>query len=384
MSTVVRLKLKDAFPYYEVDGIIYFQGSGQLIEIGEATDELRSLLALLDGTNDTPALQRAVAERHPNVSAEDVKEVLSALDSVGLLENAAAPELLTEYEQERWSRNLGFFQTYSDLTVGKSELQCRLADCRVALLGLGGIGSHVLFDLAAIGIRNVRLVDFDAIELSNLNRQILYRESDIGQQKVETARQRILEFNSSMKVDTIEMKLGSAEDIRSVVEGYDVAIAAVDRPKMHIVDWLNAGCVAARTTLIAGGVDTQRALYFTVIPGLSGCVACWEGQASDTDPVAAEISAQMRIIEEQQRPGERFGQDYAAFTPLVSVQTASVVAELVRIATGIEPPVALSKLIEIRFADFVARPAETWTRSPDCMVCGTVDEPDVRWQRNTI
>lgn len=153
---------------------------------------------------------------------------------------------------------------------------------------------------------------------------------------------------------------------------------------MHIVKWLNTGCIAAGVPLITGVIDTQRALYFTIFPGLSGCVECWERQAASIDPVAAEISVQMLRMEAEQQPGERFGQDYAAFAPLVSVQTAAMTAELVRIATGIAPPVALGRLMEINFQSFTFREAETWQRLPDCATCSTASPPEIRWQGANI
>lgn len=197
-------KLKSVFPMFEVDGTIYFQGCGQLIDAGEAIDELRHLLRLLDGSRDFATIQRDFREKFPAIDLADIEDALIQLNESGLLHDEADPGALTDYERERWSRNLGFFETYANLSVSKYELQRRLAECRVTLLGVGGIGSHALFDLAAVGIRNIRLVDFDTIELSNLNRQILYRESDIGRAKVGTAKHRILEFNSTMSVDVLE------------------------------------------------------------------------------------------------------------------------------------------------------------------------------------
>jgi len=111
-------------------------------------------------------------------------------------------------------------------------------------------------------------------------------------------------------------------------------------------------------------------------------VECWRSTAESRDPVSAAISAEMEAIEAKQRPGERFGQDLAAFCPLVTAQTGFLVTELVRLATGIAAPAAAGRLLEARFENLVLREAERWERLPGCSVCGGVDEAwQPQWER---
>jgi len=360
-----------------MDARIYLQGCGRVTEIDDPEGKIERLLSLLDGTRACQEIYRELHDSFPDVSIEDVETSVGELAAAGFLEDGAASVSLDDYSLERWSRNLGFFETYSDLATSKYELQRRLKSCRVALLGVGGVGSHVLYDLAAMGIEDVRIVDFDRVERSNLNRQILYNEADIGRRKVDLALQRIRAYNSRMRLDAREMRLGSVEDVLSVVRGYDVVISTVDRPKTHVANWINEACVAAGTTLIMGGVDTQRSFYYTIVPGRSGCVECWRTHVDKADPASSAISAEMRKIEAQQKPGERFGQDFAAFCPLVTMHTACLTGELVRVATGIASPVALGRLMEVRFDDFTAREAERWERMPECRVCGSCEEAGI-------
>ena len=63
-------------------------------------------------------------------------------------------------------------------------------------------------------------------------------------------------------------------------------VSMVDRPKMEIMHWVNEGCVRAGVPFIAGGLETQRAVYFTVIPGVSGCIECWRLGVSRADPAS--------------------------------------------------------------------------------------------------
>jgi molybdopterin/thiamine biosynthesis adenylyltransferase len=374
MEHSLRPRLKSVFPAFYIDGQVYIQGAGYATEIDDPDGKIMRLLSLLDGTRTCQEVHLELSASFPDVSARDVEAAIGDLDAAGFLEDVAASVSLDNYSLERWSRNIGFFEIYSDLATSKYELQQRLQACRVALLGVGGVGSHILYDLAAMGIENVRIVDFDYVQLSNLNRQILYSETDIGRPKVEAAVRRIRSYNSRMRLDVQATRLGSAEDVFSVVRGHDVVIAALDSPKMQIANWVNEGCVAAGVPLITGGVDAQRSLYYTVIPGRSGCVECWRTQAVESDPVASAMTTEMQEMEARRKSGERVGQDLAAFCPLVTMQTACLVAELVRIVTGIAPPVALGRLMEVRFDDFVAREAERWERMPECRVCGSRKE----------
>jgi molybdopterin/thiamine biosynthesis adenylyltransferase len=366
MDSIISPKVKGVFPVFTLGETIYVAGPGELFEIEDPLGKIRRLMSLLDGTRAFDDVSAAL----PDVPVEDLRTALETLDRAKLVENGAATTNLDAHARERWSRNIGFFEAYSDLAVSKYELQRRLTSCRVVLLGLGGVGSHLLYDLAALGLQEVRVVDFDRVELSNLNRQILYSEAEIGRLKTDAAVERIRAFNSRIRLDPVTRQLTSAEDVFEVVDGFDVVIAAVDRPKMRIADWVNEGCVRAGVALITGGVDVTRSFYYTILPGISGCVRCWRTQASLQDPVAAAISTEMERQETRQQPGERFGQDLAAFCPLVTLQTACLIAELVRLATGIAPPLAAGRLIATGFDDFVAREAEHWERLPDCPVCG--------------
>jgi molybdopterin/thiamine biosynthesis adenylyltransferase len=374
MNEGIRPRRKAAFPTYVIDQTIYVQGCGELIEIEDPDGHVRRLLDLLDGSRTLGEVADELVREGAAPSRDQVLEAVAELDRRSLLEDAALDRLDDTYAVERWSRNLGFFETYATLETSKYELQQRLQDARVALLGLGGVGTHASLDLAAMGVGDLRVVDYDTVELSNLNRQILYTEADMGRHKVELAEARIRAFNSRMRLDAVERRIGSAEDVAELVHDRDVVIGAIDRPKMQAAVWLNEGCVEAGVPLITGGVDTQRCFHYTILPGETGCVECWRRAAAQDDPVGAAISAQMAEIERRQVEGERFGQDFAAFLPLVIVHTACMLAEAARILTGLGSPISAGRLMEIHFDDFAMREGERWERLPDCPVCGEVSE----------
>jgi molybdopterin/thiamine biosynthesis adenylyltransferase len=357
--------LKHTNPVYGSGETVLINGFGEVTTVSDPTGAVRRLLSLLDGSRTVEAICRDLAVDFPETTSDEVTAALEQFDAAGFLINAAtsAAGILDEYELSRWERNINFFGSYARLDENKYEMQRKLRDCRVALLGLGGLGSHLLFDMAALGIGNVRAVEFDRVELSNLNRQILYRESDIGQPKLERAVERIKEFNSRINIDPVELKISSVEDVVDVITGADVVICVADRPKVEIVNWVNEACVRTGIPLTTGGLDTQRAVYYTVVPGHTGCVQCWRRQVAETDELSHAL-----LTEKTER---QISGDKAAFGPLVTMTTGFLLGELVRLVTGIAPPVAAGRLMELRFLDYTMSEAEHWDRSEDCTVCGT-------------
>lgn len=370
ISGEARPRIKHVFPWFSIDDKIFVQRCGSVLQIDDPTGLASRIFKLLDGTRTCSEVREALAADFPHVTLGDVIETVEQLDAEAIVEDGAVAPPDDPYILQRFIRDLGFLETYATLTTSKYELHRKLRECRVGLLGIGGVGSHILYDLLGLGIEDVRAVDYDRVEISNLNRQILYRESDLGRLKTEVAVERASEYAPRARVETAQIQLTCADDVYQVVADRDVVIVTTDQPKMQIIRWVNAGCVRAGVTMLAGGVDMQRSVFYTIIPGQTGCVECWRAQSAGRDSISARVSAELTRIEATFSPGERFGQDMAAFGPLVTCHTASLITELVRITTGIVPPVASGRLMEVRFDDFTVREVESWQRAPECETCG--------------
>lgn len=362
-------RIKPTLPVYRVAGQVHIQLPGKNIEIADANGAVAKFVRLLDGTRTVPEVGEALRAEGAGITEHEVEQAVRDFAAAGLLEDGAAEPGLDAHHLERWKRNLGFLENYATLETSKYELQRRMRDYRVVLLGLGGVGSHLLYDLVGLGVRDIRVVDFDTVELSNLNRQILYREEDIGRAKIEVAAERILAYDPLLKLDTRSTYIGCAEEALAVVEGRDLVLSAVDMPKMQVVNWINQACVEAGATLITGGVDSRRIAYYTMIPGVTGCVECWKADVAERDPVLAELYATKAAWADNHRSEPRFPEDMSAFGALVTLYTAHVLAEVVRLSTGIAPSTSQGRLMEAFFDDAVPRESERWSRRPDCPVC---------------
>jgi len=354
-------------PAYVVGESVLVQLCGAMMEIEDPDGDVRALLPLLDGNRTVEDIALAFRQQRQD-SAFDVPAAIAQLDEECLLEDACASTQLDAYELERWKRNLGFFETYASLERNKFTMQERLRDSKVGLLGLGGVGSQVAFSLMGLGVRDLKVVDFDKVELSNLNRQILYTEADIGKKKVGLALRRLHDYYPGASVTGVERMLTSPADIEEVIGDRDFVFCAVDRPKMHIVRWVNDACVRAHVPFVGGGIETQRSLLYMIIPGVTGCMACWQ-RANASDERTLAVREQMALLHTTE---SGIGPDLAAFGPMVSALTTLMVTEFVRFVTRICEPIAAGRLVEMQFNDLVTRQAEHWQRFADCPVCQDV------------
>src|SRR5882762_3183162 len=105
--------------------------------------------------------------------------------------------------------------------------QKKIAKAKILLVGAGGLGSPAAFYLAAAGVGTIGLIDSDAVDLSNLQRQIIHQTSDIGRPKVASAKAKILALNPSVAVETSDMRL-TAENALDLIGRYDIVVDGVD------------------------------------------------------------------------------------------------------------------------------------------------------------
>lgn len=376
-----RPSLKSTVPYYRGADELVFRRAGELIVLEDPDGQIARLAELLDGTRDEGEIFSELTTAYPDVTREELRCALADLDDCRLIQDAdATRDGLSDEHCERWSRNLGFFETYASMAVSKYDFQNRIGATKVAMLGVGGVGTHALMDMVAIGFSDIRVVDYDVVELSNLNRQVLYGDRVLGQRKVRVAEEWVRGYNGDVRLEVVERRLGSADDVYELVADRDIVIAAIDRPKTKALRWLNEGCVRAGAVLVTGGIDTQRAMHFTVVPGISGCVECWRSSVERDDADSRELFDR---LDEQDDAGVRFGEDMAAFNGLVGLHTAFQVGDLVRLATAVCPPLSVGRLLQVLFHNPVLAERESWTRRPDCPVCAGARAPErFQWLEN--
>ncbi|MFH1283293.1 MAG: HesA/MoeB/ThiF family protein [bacterium] len=152
--------------------------------------------------------------------------------------------------------------------------QKKLKKSNVLIIGCGGLGSSAAYYLTACGIGALGLVDYQKVELSNLQRQILYSERDIGIKKAVAAGRKLISLNSELKLKIHQKRL-DFQNINSVLKPYDFIIDATDNFTAKFL--INDACVALKKTFVHAGVQEWSGQAITVHPGKSACVRCLFG-----------------------------------------------------------------------------------------------------------
>jgi adenylyltransferase/sulfurtransferase len=172
--------------------------------------------------------------------------------------------MLTNDELERYDRQI--------MIRGLGEKgQEKLKQARVAIAGAGGLGSPVAIYLAVAGVGTIRIIDHDKVELSNLNRQVLHWDKDVGRDKVESAREKLSPLNRNVRIETVKETITEA-NISRLVAGCDVIVDAMDNLPTRFV--LNKAAVENRIPFVHGAVHGLEGRVMTVLPGQSACLRC--------------------------------------------------------------------------------------------------------------
>jgi bacteriocin biosynthesis cyclodehydratase domain-containing protein len=323
------------------------------IRIENPDEEERRLLAALDGAHTLEQL-------HEQFGEEAVGDVISQLQELEAIEDGADDDLLAEGELARFDRQLRYF---SDIGTGDptpSECQRRLREAKVAVLGVGGLGGSAAWALACCGVGEMWLIDGDRVEVSNLNRQILYSEADIGLLKAEAAARRLRAFNSAMRVTATVERLESEAEIAEFVAGADVVVDAADWPAHDIERWCNAACFEAGIPYITMShfppIARVGPLY---VPGRTGCYVCQETAYRREYPLF-DIAVEQRRA--QPSPAATLG-------PACVQIGGQVAMEVMHLLTGLCEPSTLgvAQICDLRT---MAVERETVTPEPGCPVCG--------------
>jgi adenylyltransferase/sulfurtransferase len=140
----------------------------------------------------------------------------------------------------------------------------------VLVVGAGGIGCPALAVLGAVGC-DLTIVDGDAVELSNLNRQVLHRASDVGRPKVDSAREALLRRWPDLRIDTVHARIEEPVQARALVRGHDVVLDGTDSFATKLL--LSDACVAEGIRLVHGGCIGWRGQLMSVTRE-SACVRC--------------------------------------------------------------------------------------------------------------
>ena len=172
--------------------------------------------------------------------------------------------LLTKSELERYDRQM--------LIPGWGiEGQTKLKRAKVIIAGVGGLGCPASLYLTAAGIGNILLIDSERFELSNLNRQILGFQKDIGRLKAEVAREKLEALNPEVEITTKNVII-TRNNVRELIHGSDVVVDCMDNWETRFI--INEECVQEKIPLVHAGIHGWGGQMTTIMPGKGPCLRC--------------------------------------------------------------------------------------------------------------
>ena len=224
--------------------------------------------------------------------------------------------------------------------------QQRLAAASACIVGSGGLGSPIAMRMAGMGVGRLRIVDRDVVELSNLHRQTLFAESDVGRVKVEAAAERLRAMNSGVSVEALPLSVGE-HNAAEIVAGCDVVIDALDSVAARYA--LNRACVEAGVPFVTGAAVGVSGQAFTVVPGRSACYHCMFPRLDEEAMPTCSIEG--------------------VHPPILSIVGGIEASEAAKILVGQDPSLSGRILhVDLEHLDF------SYTRTfrvEECPVCGS-------------
>lgn len=185
-------------------------------------------------------------------------------DEIYVLPAVAGGSELSSRDLERYSRQVMLEE------IGY-EGQLKLKNAKACVVGIGGLGNPIATRLVAMGVGKIRIVDRDVIELSNLHRQTMFDESDIGQVKVEVAAKKLKKMNPDVIIEALPVSVNDYTAL-DIIESCDVVIDALDSVNARYS--LNKACVKSNIPFVTGAAVGVSGQVFTIIPHQTACYHC--------------------------------------------------------------------------------------------------------------
>lgn len=259
-------------------------------------------------------------------------------DSIYILPAVAGGAEITRQDMIRYSRQIMLEE------IGYIGME-KLKDAKICVVGAGGIGNPVLNQLVGMGIGTIRIVDRDVVEISNLHRQHLYTDVDIGKVKVEAALERLQKMNPDVKIEAIPISV-TKYTAEKIIKGNDIVIDALDSIDARYA--LNDACLKLGIPFIYAGALGMVGSVCTIIPNQTACLRCIFPELSEDEMPTCSTEG---------------------VHPSILYLVAGIqVSEAVKITIG-QPPSLANKLLYVDLNDLVFDKIQM-NRHDECPSCG--------------
>lgn len=289
----------------------------QQIHIRVQDDTIMDIISNLDGSKSVDELSDEY-----KVRKNDLDVLLDYLRKNGILDNVENKFEFRDYEKFR--RTIHFLAEYSVSHNDLLNMWNNVLDSTILIVGLGAVGSWVASNLVQSGVGNIILMDADTIELTNLHRQFGYTEVDIGRNKTDVLKRRLLEYNS--KLNVIKHNCFLDENVLHAFDGekIDLIINCADKPNVDTTSlWIGEYAMQRGIPhIIGGGYNLHLSLIGqTVLPGQTACVNCFRKKLEEENKIDPQKVKKLAVKNRK----------VGSFAPMCSMIASMVGMEAIKI-----------------------------------------------------
>lgn len=356
------MNTKEMFPLWNMDRFYYRWDDDKLRigtddsntwEIDDPAGIWESLIKHCDGKSSVFKIcQEMKSENNlPTDSTIDaIQQFINSL-SVTMLSEA----LIDSNWKERYRTNIAFLTGEGSNGV---DLQKKLENMHITILGLGGGGSTIFSQLVSLGIGNIHIVDDDTVELSNLNRQLLFSEDSIGKKKVDLGIEYAQKHNSNIKVTRSDKRMVTSSDVKNEIEGSDWVFCCMDEPAYIAQRIVNMAAQQLEIPVMYGFSQRQNGRIFVVMPG-KGCVDC----------LLSKMAKNSFVTYVKALKNSSFVPSTAAISPSIGLLCSWMVKSWLDIVTKNKLTVA-NQILRFDFDTFKVTKVVSWGKDEHCPTCG--------------
>jgi len=263
----------------------------------------------------------------------------------------AFQQMLDETKVQRYARHLA-------LKGWGDKAQERLLNARALIVGAGGLGSPASYYLAAAGLGHMTIADGDTVELSNLNRQILFSTCDVGRSKALIAKEKIESLNPDCQVEALPIRL-TPENALEHFRNADIILDCTDGFTSKYL--LNDAAVLCRKPLVHAGVLSFEGHVTLIQPGISPCIRCAfpEPPPQGAMPTGAEIGIMGTVP-----------------AAMGVIQATEAIKYIIGMGTSLSGRVLVFEALDMRWMEVIVH------RNPRCAICG--ESPTITELRETV
>ncbi|EHJ01782.1 UBA/THIF-type NAD/FAD binding protein [Clostridium sp. DL-VIII] len=254
---------------------------------------------------------------------------------------------------ELFNRQVLFFSMFNSFSKATSMIKV-MKEKRIVILGVGAIGCNVANQLIKAGINKLTLVDSDTVEYTNLHRQLLFKNSDVGSLKTDAAKRNLLEVNLNADIKTINIYINNEDNLEPIIKECDLVLCTMDKPTRNIV---NNVCVRNdKSILFAGFSEYVGMIGPFIIPHKTACLKCIDSSINKN--INKNIN-DMSINSDRIIP---------SFGPLCNCIASIATSEIIKYISGFTDSKLIGSTLMVDLINFKME-LTPWHKNNECTIC---------------